>query len=260
MKFSVITVTFNSGDKLNKTLENILTQTFDDYEIIVKDGLSKDGSLEGIPKDERIKVCSERDNGSYDAMNRAVSLASGDFVIFMNCGDYFYETDVLSNVAAVIDEEPGHRIYYGDAFFRKAGEILPVPAKITPDVCYRFVPCHQACFFDRHLWDNGGFDLNYKIRGDYEFFLRAYFAEHVDPLFTELVIADYEGGGFSESKENRARDKAEHEEITHKYMSKKTIRKNKLFLALTLAPLRKYIAEESPLAGVYSKIKTIVYR
>lgn len=260
MKFSVICVTYNSGEKLIKTIENILSQTSDDYEIVVKDGLSTDDSLSGLPKDDRIRVFSEKDKGIYDAMNVAVSEARGDYVIFMNCGDYFYEKDVLENVSLLIDETPDRRIYYGDAFFRRTGEILPVPAQITPNVCYRFVPCHQACFFDRHLWDEFGFDLKYKIRGDYEFFLRAYFKEKIDPLFLGLVIADYEGGGYSETKENRQRDKDEHKEITEKYMTKSQIRRNKLFLIVTLQPLRKYIAQESPLAGLYSKIKKKFYQ
>ena len=72
MLFSIITVCFNAGDKLKNTLENILAQTFNDFEIIVKDGGSSDGSLDAILKDERIKVFSEKDKGIYDAMNVAV--------------------------------------------------------------------------------------------------------------------------------------------------------------------------------------------
>ena len=87
MRFSVITVCFNAKDKLKNTLENILSEDFDDYEIIVKDGLSTDGSLDFIPKDEKIKVFSEKDSGIYDAMNKAVEKASGEYVIFMNCNN-----------------------------------------------------------------------------------------------------------------------------------------------------------------------------
>ena len=124
MLFSIITVCFNAGEKLKNTLENILAQTYGDFEIIVKDGGSTDKSLESIPEDSRIKVFSEKDKGIYDAMNIAVSQASGDYVIFMNCGDSFYDENVLKNAAVNMSDKPDSKIYYGDAYFASAKEII----------------------------------------------------------------------------------------------------------------------------------------
>ena len=78
--FSIVVVCLNEGERLKKTIKNIRKQTYDNYEIIVKDGLSKDGSLETLPEDERIKVYCLKDTGIYDAMNQAVDKVSGDYV------------------------------------------------------------------------------------------------------------------------------------------------------------------------------------
>lgn len=260
MRFSVITVCFNAGDKLKETIENILGQSSTDYEIIVKDGGSTDGSLSGIPSDSRIKVFSEKDRGIYDAMNEAVKKASGDYVIFMNCGDTFANDDVLTDAARVIAKNPDRRIYYGDAFFCKAGEVITQPPEITESICYRHMPNHQSCFFDRHLWDDDGFDLSYKIRADYDFFLRSYFVKNIRPCYLDLTVAAYEGGGYSETKENRERDKAEHREIVVKYMGEKKANHYRRIMRLTLQPLRTRIAHDSVFAGAYDKAKKKIYQ
>ena len=84
IRFSVITVTYNAGDKLKETVTDVLKQTYDNYEILIKDGLSSDGSLEKVPDSSKIRVESCKDSGIYDAMNQAVSMATGDYIIFMN--------------------------------------------------------------------------------------------------------------------------------------------------------------------------------
>ena len=101
MKFSIITVSLNSGPKLLETVENILKQTYKDFEIIVKDGGSTDESLSKV-KDLNspfVKVVETPDKGIYDAMNEAVKYATGDYVLFLNAGDKFYSGDVLERVA-----------------------------------------------------------------------------------------------------------------------------------------------------------------
>lgn len=257
MLFSIITVCFNAGDKLKNTLENILAQTFNDFEIIVKDGGSSDGSLDAIPKDERIKVFSEKDKGIYDAMNVAVSKASGDYVIFMNCGDSFYDEDVLKNTAANMSDKPDSKIYYGDAFFASAKEIISQPKEITESICYRHMPNHQSCFFARSLWDDDALDTKYKIRADYDFFLRCYFEKNIRPAYLGITVASYEGGGFSES--DRKLDKEEHREIVVKYMGEKKANHYRRIMILTLQPLRTWIAQKSIFAGAYNSIKKKVY-
>ena len=95
MKFTIVTVAYNAGEKLLKTVEDTLKQTYEDFEIIVKDGGSSDRSLEPVRKleSDKIKIFSGKDNGIYDAMNIAVKAATGDYVIFLNCCDRFYSKD-----------------------------------------------------------------------------------------------------------------------------------------------------------------------
>ena len=288
MKISVITVSFKAGEKLSETVLKTLKQTFTDYEILVKDGGSPDDSVQtlvakleeagyaketvkrGTAPDETektpetvlhkdgcasVRVISEGDKGIYDAMNHAVSYAKGEYVIFMNCGDSFYDDEVLKNAAKVMEQNPDRGIYYGNAYFETIGEILYQPAEITESVCFRHVPNHQACFFARSLWDEEGFDLKYKIRADYDFFLRSFFENKIRPCYLDITVSSYEGGGYSESKENRKRDKAEHREITERHMGKKRAAHYRRIMILTLQPLRTWIAQKSIFAGAYNALR-----
>lgn len=258
--FTVITVTYNAGDKLKETVTDVLRQTYDNYEILIKDGMSTDNSLSMIPESEKIRVDVREDKGIYDAMNQAIKEARGEYIIFMNCGDYFYDEHVLENVAKAIEENPRRGIYYGDAYFRLSKEVIHMPGEITDFVCFRHIPCHQACIFAKELFEDKAFDLSYKIRADYEFFLRQYYEKQIRPFYTGLVIADYEGGGYSETKENRRRDKEEHREITNKYMPKIKVRKYRFIMVITLQPLRHWLAQRSCFAGIYDRIKTAIYK
>ena len=107
MTFSIIVVCLNEGEKLHKTVQSILDQTEEDYEIIIKDGGSADGSVEKLltaASNGRIKIYREKDSGIYDAMNQAVKHASGEYIFFLNCGDYFYQEDVLFRIKQFIEE------------------------------------------------------------------------------------------------------------------------------------------------------------
>ena len=106
--FSIIVVSLNAGDKLLETIESIREQSFTDYEVVIKDGGSKDGSVEFLKKQmlgfdtamrNRIRLFEEKDSSIYDGMNQAVEKAEGKYLYFLNCGDYFYDERVLERVA-----------------------------------------------------------------------------------------------------------------------------------------------------------------
>lgn len=105
IKFSIITVCLNAGQDLIDTVENTLNQSYDNFEIIVKDGFSKDGSIEKLPYNDKIKLIQKKDTGIYDAMNQGIEAATGDYLIFMNCGDWFYDGSVLERIDAAIKEK-----------------------------------------------------------------------------------------------------------------------------------------------------------
>ena len=243
---------------------------------MIKDGFSKDGSLEAIGQifpqsrtEERIYLIQEKDTGIYDAMNQAVRKSTGKYVYFLNCGDLFYSETVLEEMAAFIREssayagkEPG--IYYGNIYERLTGQQVASNPQIDAFGCYRNVPCHQACFYSRELLLLHPFEIRYKVRADYEQFLWCFFVgqkeNSVSFAYKNMLIADYEGGGFSETKENRKRSAAEHKEITGKYMSSLQLFKYKAVLCLTLAPFRTYLAENEKTAGFYNQLKEWIYR
>ena len=263
MKFSIIVVCLNPGEKLRQTLDSILAQTYSDYEIVIKDGGSKDGSIEGLREDVRfsqnpkVKIYVEKDTGIYDAMNQAVAHAEGDFILFLNCGDIFYRDTVLEETAhfAVSD----NLVLYGDTFSEKNGVIIASAPEITGFTCYRNIPCHQSCFYAARLCKEKPYDAAYRIRADYDHFLWCYYVAKAKMQHMGFPVASYEGGGYSESKENRKRDKEEHKQITEHYMGKGELLKYRLIMLATLAPLRSAMAESKLFSGLYHSIKEIVY-
>lgn len=286
MTFSIIVVCYNAGEKLQKTIESIRRQTEKDYEIIVEDGLSTDGSVEKLTPGEDLKVFREKDEGIYDAMNRAVSRASGRYLFFLNCGDYFENDTVLARVRHYIDidqksqlekksdgaarqgmsaKAQGKRrnlspsIFYGNISERATGAAVMSNPKIDDFACYRNVPCHQACFYDRRLLKKRGFRTCYQVRADYEHFLWCYYRAHAAMHYMPVTVTSYEGGGFSETKENRRRSAAEHRHIVQKYMSKGQILTYRFLLLMTLAPLRTYLAQNPVTAEGYQRMKRILY-
>lgn len=260
-QFSLLTVCLNPGDKLRGTLESALKQTFQDFELIIKDGGSTDGSLEGVSdllQDPRIRVVQKKDTGIYDAMNQAVQEAKGRFVFFLNCGDRLYDENVLSMVAKEASDD--RLILYGNVVWKEKQALITPPAKITGFTCYRNVPCHQACFYDAGLCKEKPFETKYKIRGDYEHFLWCHYRGNAKERYLNGTVAEYEGGGYSESRKNQKRSKQEHREITRTYMSKGELFKYRFIMAVTLAPLRTKIAENPKLSGTYHKLLGVLYR
>lgn len=265
MKFSVIVVCYNAGNKLRETVDSILEQTCGNYEILIKDGLSTDNSTANLPNSDKIQLYSCKDAGIYDAMNQAITRASGDYYIFLNCGDSFYHNDVLQKTTEIIAQQEEtckdkSKIYYGDTYDEVAQNIVSMNETITPFTCFRHIPCHQACFYPKELFAKRKYDLKYVIRADYEHFLWSYFKEKANPYHLGIVVANYEGGGFSETKENQRKDREEHKKITERYMSKKQLLEYRVFMALTLVPVRRFLSRQRYFSGIYNGVKKLFYR
>ena len=261
MMFSIIVVTLNAGEKLKQTVDSILAQSYADYEIVVKDGGSRDGSVESLPGDSRISLYTEPDKGIYDAMNQAVQKAKGDYLLFLNCGDLFYDTEVLKRTAGRIEKEgAGQRlILYGDTYWAKNGVRIAAPGHIDGAACYRNIPCHQSCFYAAELCREKPYDQGYRIRADYDHFLWCYYQAGAKMVYLDFTVSSYEGGGYSESRENRARDREEHRLITEKYMSEDELAKYRRAMKLTCAPLRSFLAENRWTSGNYHWLKDCFY-
>ena len=274
--FSILVVCLDPGNKLKTTLDSIQGQTFHDYEVIVKDGGSADGSIEyarALQAEEGVslRVIEKKDAGIYDAMNQAAAEATGRYVYFLNCGDRFYSEQVLAQMQEFIEsrtagaaERERIGIYYGNIYERLTSQVVASNPHMDAFGCYRNVPCHQACFYSRELLLSHPFEIKYRVRADYEQFLWCFFIGtrqgNVDFAYQDLLIADYEGGGFSETKENRKRSAAEHREITQKYMSRGQLFYFRAVMVFTLAPLRTLLARNGKTAGIYNRLKSLLYR
>ena len=285
--FSIIITALNPGKKLASTLSSVLDQTWEDYEVIIKDGGSTDGSLcslsdgtwdVALPRmdgtvgnDGRIRILQKEDRGIYDGMNQALPLIQGVYVLFLNCGDELYDSRVLERVAGAIRKREGKegegkkkaggrpRIYYGDQFNTLQSVYVHSAPRLDDFACYRNVPCHQVCFYEAGLLVKRGYDTDYRVRADYEHFLWCIYEEKAEAVYLGLTISRYEGGGFSETKENRKRSGLEHRVITRYYMGRTKSALFRLVILATLAPLRTKIAEDPKLSKGYNTLKSGIY-
>ena len=257
--FSIIVVSYNAENYIGGTIESVLSQSFTDYEIVVKDAKSSDGTLANIPSDDRIRVYSTKDAGIYDGMNEAISYAAGRYLLFLNCGDSFHSNDVLQKVSEAIlsDDDDRECIWYGDYYTK--GMISRLPKNLSHNFLIRRPLCHQTMFFDRRLFESfGKYDLRFHILADYAFTLKVFNAgvrfSHMD-----IVIADYMGDGYStlNPKVYQKEDSIIHEKFF-------TARERMLYKAqgaITLTALRKRItSNSSPLwiRKMYRKISNLL--
>ena len=168
-KVSIITITYNNLDGLKKTRESIISQTYGDYEWIVIDGGSTDGTKEFLQEhaDEMSYWCSEKDKGVYNAQNKGTSQASGDYCIYMNAGDTFYDKEVLEKVFSEVHEED---VLYGDwAQVFPDGKKRYIEPSDSVDYAFFFVDniCHQAMFIKTSLLKESPYDESYRLYADW---------------------------------------------------------------------------------------------
>ena len=200
MRLSIITVNRNNRDGLEKTIRSVLRQTSHDYEYIIIDGASTDGSPEIIRKYES-KITywtSEPDTGIYNAMNKGIRKAQGDYCLFLNSGDWLYEKDVLEKIAPHLDMKipiVSCRIMRDDApegiLARKYYSLFTALSVNFP---------HQATFIQRSLFNSFGmYDETYKIRSDSIFFFRTVIMKKVQFSIVDIPVAFFDGSGISSS-------------------------------------------------------------
>lgn len=258
MKLSVIVVCLNAGDELRATTDSIISQSFDDYEIVIKDGGSTDGSLDNLPDDPHIRIVSRKDTGIYDAMNQALECAEGEYVYFLNCGDYFFDPNVLEKIVPLMEKNTA-TVIYGNIYDRIGQTTVASNPNIDEFACYRNVPCHQACFYTRDLLRMHPFETGYRVRADYEQFLWCFFIAKADMIYSDTVVASYMGGGYSETKESRKRSAEEHKEIVENYIPHSHVVRYRWRMRLSMAGVRGILARNPLTAGLYNKLKARIY-
>ncbi|MCF0185226.1 MAG: glycosyltransferase [Bacteroidaceae bacterium] len=166
MKFSIITINLNNAKGLEKTILSVIGQTFQDYEYIIIDGGSTDGSLDIIQKYEAkiTKWVSEPDKGIYNAMNKGTSMAQGDYLCYMNSGDCMYDSKTLHLVAQNANTD----LVLG--WVEVDGKILKLNHEITALYLFKHYLCHQAAYIKNDLANSLPYNENLKISSDMQFF------------------------------------------------------------------------------------------
>ena len=196
--FSIITVTYNAAAVLPATLQSVAEQTCKEYEYIVVDGASTDNTLELVHRSGMSpRIICERDKGIYDAMNKGMKIARGTYLIFMNAGDTFADSHVLSNIALYADDEK-YDVLYGDIFTTKNGE-LKLKTASEPCNKQRMYFCHQAAFVKTSILKATPFNTKFKMSADLFFFkhcrLLGYHFLHVP-----VTVAVYDSRGISNTQ------------------------------------------------------------
>lgn len=179
-KFSIITITYNAAEVIEPTLQSVLAQTYTNYEYLLIDGGSTDGTVAKVQASgiAIAHLVSERDNGLYDAMNKGIALATGDYLCFLNAGDAFYAPSTLQQIVdAIKDEKELPGVLYGETaevdesrnFVRMRR--LSVPEKLTwRSFKDGMVVCHQAFYARRDIAPM--YDLKYRLSADVDWCIR----------------------------------------------------------------------------------------
>jgi len=202
-KLSVITIVYNNVKDIERTMLSVLNQTYRNIEYIVIDGNSTDGTRDKIQtyKDRLAQFISEPDKGIYDAMNKGLSLATGDYILFMNSGDEIYAPETVTEV---FETESSADIYYGETeMYDENWQSLGQRRHCAPEVfnwkSFRFgmSVSHQAIYIKRSLAQP--YDLRYKYSSDIDWVIKA--AKNASSIVnTHMYVAKYLVGGISKKK------------------------------------------------------------
>jgi len=192
LKLSIITINKNNAAGLEKTIQSVVCQTYSDFEYIVIDGASVDGSLEIIKKyaDKINYWVSETDTGIYNAMNKGIRQAIGEYCLFLNSGDYLIENNSLKYIFSIITGDAD--IYYCDCLYAMIPKTLNVNKLIQSPIS------HQNSIIKRHLFiEHGYYNEEFIISSDYEFFLKEIWKFKTNFRHIPMTLSFYEGHGIS---------------------------------------------------------------
>ena len=214
MKYSIITVNYNNKEGLRQTIESVIGQTYHDYEFIVIDGGSTDGSAEVLKEyDKHITYwVSEKDKGIYNGMNKGIAKSTGDYLNFMNSGDCFYDEQVLQRLAdkGLTQDLIVGRDYHYNAETQK-GFATILPPRISMLTFFIQTLPHQSTFFRRKLFQNCPYDESLSIVSDTKFYIQKLCVESRSIELIDDIICRREPDGIS--KAHNERRIAEHKAV-----------------------------------------------
>lgn len=236
-KVSIITVVYNAEDILKKTLESINCQTYSNIEHIIIDGNSNDNTLQILKQNLKVdtKIISEEDNGIYDAMNKGLKIANGEYIWFINAGDQIYSENIIS---LIFDNSLNSDAYYGDmVYINNRNEILgtrtlkKIPNSLSwYDFLYGMVVSHQSLIIKKEKVVE--YDLQYKHVADLDWCIRS--LQNCQSIVnSELVLSKFLIGGYS--KKNIIKSNLERLKILFKHFSCLKVISSQIFLFFRFA-------------------------
>lgn len=211
MKLSIITINYNNAAGLKKTLDSVAIQTYTDFEHIIVDGASSDGSVDVIreyeqslafnlsPLASRLKWISEKDTGIYNAMNKGICMATGEYLLFLNSGDYLVDESVIENALSLLD---GTDIVQGNTIEELQGKVYRNRGYGKSEIDLFDVMkgyfLHQASFCRKKMFENYGmYDESYRIAGDTKFFMNCLGCNNATFKYVDIDITNYDVTGIS---------------------------------------------------------------
>lgn len=224
-KLSIISVNLNNASGLRKTMESVVDQTFNDFEYLIIDGGSIDGSVEIIGQftNKITYWVSEPDKGIYNAMNKGILQAKGEYCLFLNSGDYLPAINILESIIPELSK--GSDILYCNGFFQNKffRKKVNLTSKLTKDYFFYSSIIHPSSFIKRIvLIQMGMYDESFKYCADYNFFLKCY-TNYINFKHINIYSSVFVLGGFSTNKDFQEKIKLENSKIRNSYFSKEDI-------------------------------------
>jgi len=245
---SVITVCYNEEKGIEKTCESIVNQSNKNFEWIVIDGKSTDGTLDIIGKYKKQigYFVSEKDRGVYDAMNKGISKSSGKYLLFLNGGDSFVEKNILEKVSSFIKKDKlQSEIYYGNAIYGN-GEVVDFSkAVLNKSFFLNKTISHQATFIKRQLFQKyGNYNPNYKIVADFDFWVKAIVKNKIKTKYLPIAVSIFNLEGIGSNYKLAKKQIEERNAVLQKYKlitpAEARIAKIKWFLLAILKKMEIY--------------------
>lgn len=199
-QLSIVTVNYNNLDGLILTTRSILSQLFKNFDWYIVDGGSTDGSLEYIQSisDSRLNYISEKDKGIYDAQNKGIQNTKGEYLLFLNSGDYFYATNSLEEI---FNQNPKEEFLYFDLYMDS--KIIQYPKKLDYLFFFTNIINHQSQIIHRSLFAKYGlYSLDYPFSADYDFLLRIFKNFQISYQYFPIILSVYDTNGVTSTKEN----------------------------------------------------------
>ncbi len=195
LKISVVTVSYNAAETIEETIQSVVNQTYDNIEYIIIDGGSTDGTVDIIKRyaDRLAYWVSEPDKGIYDAMNKGITIATGDYIYFLGADDIMYNNKVFDIIvnSISIDKET---IFYADVLQKQNGERYPGEIKSNYKLCIRNF-AHQAIFYPYHIYKGSLYDKRYKLWADYVYNLNLYANKTNKFSYIDTIVAVFNCDG-----------------------------------------------------------------